>query len=465
AKAKKINEYLGSDFIVKASMGHVRDLPRKGMGVDLETFQPDYVVIEERGKDKVVSELKKLAKDAPEVYLATDLDREGEAIAWHLAETLKIPTDRPNRVVFNAITKSAIQQAFATPRPLNMDRVNAQQARRILDRVVGFELSPVLWKKVARGLSAGRVQSVAVRLVVEREREIEAFLPEEYWSIGAIFGTKDDPKVIADLQKFLSSHVAEKTDDEGGETKKVGPNKKAQQKWLADHDLFEADLVEVAGKKTDTITSEQARQFAQVAGFKIVKEDVTDNPTGKGPQKKLIKLVGSISNPPQYAVRSIEKKRSSSRPGPPFITSTLQQAASTRLGFGAQRTMRAAQKLYEAGHITYMRTDSTHLSGDALSMARSFIVKEFGDKYLPEKPNFYASSNKDAQEAHEAIRPTNLSIVSRDIPLGADEARLYELIYNRFVSCQMTPAQWDQTVALIDTKGTTPTLTFKATGR
>ena len=464
AKAKTINKYLGDGFIVKASMGHVRDLPRKGMGVDLETFQPDYVVIEERGKDKVVSELRKLAREAPEVYLATDLDREGEAIAWHLAETLKIPTDIPNRVVFNAITKAEIQKAFEHPRPLDMNRVNAQQARRVLDRIVGFEISPVLWRKVARGLSAGRVQSVAVRLVVEREREIEAFLPDEYWSIGGVFGTKDDPKLTQAYQQFLNSKHAPKS---FGAVKQdatpVGPNQKQIQKWLGEHNLFEAELVEAGGRKLDTITAELARTLATAAGFQIANEQVTDNPAGKGPAKREIKLIGSVVNAPQYAIRSVEKKRSSSRPGPPFITSTLQQAASTRLGFGAQRTMRAAQKLYEAGHITYLRTDSTLLSGDALSMVRSFITSEYGDRYLPEKPNFYASSNKDAQEAHEAIRPTALGELKGG-EIGADEARLYELIYNRFVSCQMTPAQWDQTVVLIDTK-TSDVLTFKATGR
>src|SRR5256885_2546422 len=187
AKARTINKYLGDDFIVKASMGHVRDLPSKGMGVDLKTFEPEYVIIEERGKGKVVSELKKLAKDAPNIYLATDLDREGEAIAWHLQQALKIPDARVNRVIFNAITKAEIQKAFKSPRRIDIDRVNAQQARRILDRIVGYEISPLLWRKVARGLSAGRVQSVAVRLVVDREREIEAFIPAGYWKIGAIF--------------------------------------------------------------------------------------------------------------------------------------------------------------------------------------------------------------------------------------------------------------------------------------
>src|SRR3982751_2816626 len=191
AKAKTINKYLGDNYIVKASMGHVRDLPSKGMGVNLETFVPDYIIIEERGKEKIVAELKKLAKDAPEIYLATDLDREGEAIAWHLQQTLGIPDERVKRVIFNAITKTEIQKAFAAPRAIDIDRVNAQQARRILDRIVGYEISPLLWRKVAKGLSAGRVQSVAVRLIVERDKEIEAFLPSEYWKIGAIFSAAD----------------------------------------------------------------------------------------------------------------------------------------------------------------------------------------------------------------------------------------------------------------------------------
>ena len=472
AKAKKINEYLGSNYIVKASMGHVRDLPKKGMGVDVTTFVPEYVVIEERGKDKVVSELRKLAKEAPEIFLATDLDREGEAIAWHLAETLKIPTGLSNRVVFNAITKSEILKAFENPRPLNMDRVNAQQARRVLDRLVGWEVSPVLWRKVSaspingKKLSGGRVQSVAVRLVVEREREIEAFIPDEYWSINAIFGTKNDPKLATAYQTFMAQRFKPKAFGAvQQDAKEVGPNQKQIQKWLSEHDLFEADLIEVAGKKLDTISADAARGFAQAAGFKILKENIEEDPKGKGPSKKLVTLVGSLSDVPNYAVKSIEKKRSSSRPPGPFITSTLQQAASTRLGFGAQRTMRAAQKLYEAGHITYMRTDSTHLSGDALTMAQTFIGKEFGDKYVPEKPNFFSSSNKDAQEAHEAIRPTNLQTTPKNIDIGGDETRLYELIYNRFVSCQMTPAQWDQTVVLISAGTKAGELIFKATGR
>src|SRR5882757_11094040 len=232
AKAKTINKYLGDDYIVKASMGHVRDLPSKGMGVDLKTFVPEYVLIEERGKGKVVSELKKLAKDAPEIYLATDLDREGEAIAWHLQQALGIPDERVKRVIFNAITKAEIQKAFKTPHLIDIDRVNAQQARRILDRIVGYEISPLLWRKVARGLSAGRVQSVAVRLVVERERDIEAFIPSEHWKIGGIFTAIIDPagckKLIAKWTEFL-------TNTGNGERTKI-----EREKWLTEHNAFAA---------------------------------------------------------------------------------------------------------------------------------------------------------------------------------------------------------------------------------
>jgi DNA topoisomerase I len=458
AKAKTINKYLGDDYVVKASMGHVRDLPEKGMGVDLETFEPTYEV--QAKKTKVVTELKSLAKDSPIVYLATDLDREGEAIAWHLKEALKLPDDRVKRVMFNAITKEAIHAAFAKPTMLNMDRVNAQQARRVLDRIVGFEISPVLWRKVARGLSAGRVQSVSVRLVVEREREIEAFNPDEYWTIGGIFGTKNDPKLAEAWAKFHATPVK----NYKGEL--APPNQKQQQKWLGEHGLFEAELFEYAGKKADSLEAKTARELAEALGFKVTKENVVEDPEAKGPAKRKIDLSGVIANAPAMSVKSVEKKRTTSRPPPPFITSTLQQAASSRLGFGAQRTMRAAQGLYEAGHITYMRTDSTHLSGDALSMARGFIKSEFGDKYLPEKPNFYASSNKNAQEAHEAIRPTNCNTLPKKFSSEkSDEVRLYELIYNRFVACQMTNAQWDQTTVLIAAPTQQGECVFKATGR
>jgi DNA topoisomerase-1 len=457
AKAKTINKYLGDDFIVKASMGHVRDLPRKGMCVDLETFEPRYEIIEERGKPKVVSELKKLAKGAPVIYLATDLDREGEAIAWHLKETLGIPDERAKRVIFNAITKSEIQKAFSNPHQIDMDRVNAQQARRILDRVVGYEISPLLWKKVAKGLSAGRVQSVAVRLVVEREREIEAFIPQEYWKIGAIF-TPD----TAAAGKLAEAWVDFLTNTGNGERTKV-----EKEKWLSEQACFAADLVEIGGKKFEASSSSQAAEIAQALGYVLDREEKTEDPEAKGPARTLVRLVGRISQAGSFAVRSIEKKRVTSRPQPPFITSTLQQAASSRLGFGAQRTMRIAQTLYEAGHITYMRTDSTNLSAEALSMARSFIGKQYGDKYLPESPNVYTSSNKSAQEAHEAIRPTDLSLTPQaaHAKLSTDEYKLYQLIWNRFVACQMAPALFDQTSITIATPTKLGDAVFRASGR
>ncbi|HMO26662.1 MAG TPA: DNA topoisomerase, partial [Tepidisphaeraceae bacterium] len=285
AKAKTINKYLGDAYVVKASMGHVRDLPPKGMGVDLETFQPEYAILSDR--NKVITELKKLAKDSDEVYLATDLDREGEAIAWHLKEALGLKDDRVKRVIFNAITKSEIQKAFSQPHSIDMDRVNAQQARRILDRVVGYEISPLLWRKVAKGLSAGRVQSVAVRLVVEREREIRAFVPEEYWE-----GFADLARAGGrDLQRFQV----------------VRDGKRA----------FRPGNAEAAGEAMARL-----RERA-------------------------------------FRVREREDKPTRTRPTAPFITSTLQQAASTWLGFSVKKTMTLAQRLYEAGYITYMRTDST----------------------------------------------------------------------------------------------------------
>ncbi len=454
AKAKTINKYLGDDYVVRASMGHVRDLPKKGIGVDLKTFEPEYVIIEERGKGKVVSELKKLARESSDIYLATDLDREGEAIAWHLQQALGIPDARVKRVIFNAITKSEIQKAFAKPHAIDIDRVNAQQARRILDRIVGYEISPLLWRKVAKGLSAGRVQSVTVRLIVEREREIEAFIPSEYWSIGGIFTAAVNAAgdLMGQWAQFNTSAERTKTDRE---------------KWLADHDAFVAELVEIGGKKFEPDNKTDARKAAELLGLVIDIDTTTDDPTAKGPAQHVSKLAGRLGKLPPFVVRSIEKKRTTSRPPPPFITSTLQQAGSSRLGFGAQRTMRIAQTLYESGHITYMRTDSTNLSGDALTMVRGYIGKEFGPKYLPEKPNFYSSSNKSAQEAHEAIRPTDANLNPKDAmaKLGADESKLYQLIWNRFVACQMPPAEFDQTTVTIAAPTTQGDAIFRATGR
>lgn len=450
AKARTINKYLGNDFVVKASMGHVRDMPRSGLQVDLETFQPNYAVLPE--KTKVIAELKKLAKDAPDIYLATDLDREGEAIAWHLQQALGIPDSRVKRVIFNAITKSEIQRAFANPHPINQARVNAQQARRVLDRLVGYEISPVLWRKVARGLSAGRVQSVAVRLVVEREREIERFVPSEYWKIGAVFTT--NLAGAAGLAREWGSFAA-------GEATKA-----EKDRWLAERESFSAEVVEVGGERFEPKSVDAARKVAGALGFVVERVDVGEDAEAKGPARTPTTLVGRLGGVPRFAVESVERKRTSSRPPGPFITSTLQQGAASRLSMGAQRTMRVAQTLYEQGYITYMRTDSTHLSGEALAMAREYIPEAFGRNYLPEKPNFYASSNKGAQEAHEAIRPTDVRLTPElaKSKLGSDEARLYQLIWNRFVACQMKNAEFDQTTALIraDAEGR-PLL--KATGR
>lgn len=451
AKAKTINKYLGSDYIVKASMGHVRDMPRSGLQVDLETFVPNYAVSPD--KTKVITELKKLAKEAPEIYLATDLDREGEAIAWHLQQALGIPDAQVKRVIFNAITKTEIQRAFANPHPINIDRVNAQQARRVLDRLVGYEISPILWKKVARGLSAGRVQSVAVRLVVEREREIAAFVPTEHWKIGAIFTTENGR--------------AARLTEEWGEFFAGEPSKADRDKWLAERSSFAAELTEFAGKRFEPSDVKLARAAAEAIGFVVGLEEVGTDESAKGPARSPTRLLGRIGKCQAFAVDSVEKKRTTSKPPAPFITSTLQQGASSRLGMGAQRAMRIAQTLYEQGYITYMRTDSTHLSGEALSMVRAYIPKQFGPRYLPEKPNFYSSSNKDAQEAHEAIRPTDVAFSPAEAKakLGSDEFRVYQLIWARFVACQMTVAEFDQTSVLISATTAAGKAVFKANGR
>ncbi|HEV8606216.1 MAG TPA: type I DNA topoisomerase [Tepidisphaeraceae bacterium] len=456
AKAKTINKYLGSDYIVKASMGHVRDLPSKGMGVDLKTFIPEYEVLESRGK--VIKELRALAKASDEVFLATDLDREGEAIAWHLKETLAVPDSKAHRVIFNAITKTEIQRAFKNPMAIDIDRVNAQQARRILDRIVGYEISPLLWRKVARGLSAGRVQSVAVRLVVEREREIEAFIPEEFWKIAGIFSAdeKKAPKLAAEWHDYLNNTG-------NGERTKA-----ERDKWLAEHGAFVAELVELTGEKFAASDRKAARRAAELLGFKLEKEEVTADAEAKGPAAEVVRFHGQLAQVlPRFTIRSIEKKRTTSKPPAPFITSTLQQGASSRLGFGAQRTMRLAQSLYEAGHITYMRTDSTNLSADAITMARSFIGTTYGEKYVPEKPNTYASSNKSAQEAHEAIRPTDAAFTPKEAhaKLGPDEYKVYQLIWSRFIACQMPPAEFDQTTVNIAAAAKGGDAIFRASGR
>ncbi|HSP59267.1 MAG TPA: type I DNA topoisomerase [Halomonas sp.] len=420
AKAKTINKYLGNEFVVKSSVGHIRDLPTSGSGKSASDpkerakqaaltrkMSPDEKAVYKKrkghdqlirrmgidpdhgweahyeilpGKEKVVAELKKLAEKADTVYLATDLDREGEAIAWHLRETIGGDDTRYRRVVFNEITKNAIQEAFQDPGSLNIPRVEAQQARRFLDRVVGFMLSPLLWSKVARGLSAGRVQSVAMRLIAEREREIHAFVPEEFWDVHA-------------------------------------------------------ELVSNEGEPVR---------------FELVRQDgKAFRPTSENETLERIAALRTAS----LAITSREDKPTSSKPNAPFITSTLQQAASGRLGFSVKKTMTLAQRLYEAGYITYMRTDSTNLSKDAVEGVRDYIGSEYGARYIPKEPNRY-SSKEGAQEAHEAIRPSEVARQSTELAgMERDAERLYELIWRQFVACQMTPAEYLSSTLTVQVAG------------
>ena len=380
AKAKTIGKFLGRNYVVKASMGHVKDLPKSKLGVDVENdFEPEYKAIP--GKSKVLTELRKAAKAVDDILIASDNDREGEAIGWHLAEALKKANPNVSRIVFNEITKKAIQESIKHPRAIDQDSVDAQQARRILDRLVGYKLSPLLWDKVRRGLSAGRVQSVAVRLVVEREVEVRAFVPVEYWSIDAELQREGTPP-------------------------------------------FEASLWKIAGEKIKI--DNEADATAAVKALEGAAFRVTD----------------------------VQKKRVRRRPYAPFITSTLQQEAGRKLRFRTSRTMRIAQQLYEGvtidgetvGLITYMRTDSRRIAAEAQGEALAYIRDEYGEDYAPDKPNVY-KNKKAAQDAHEAVRPTSMlySPDRLEMILDKDQLRLYRLIWNRFLSSQMTPAQIDQT--------------------
>ena len=483
AKAKTINRYLGPEFVVTASVGHIRDLPSKAPkgskqpvpGVDLENdFEPSYEVL--TAKKKTVTDLKRAAKGASEIWFATDLDREGEAIAWHLAELLGVKPKDAKRVVFNAITKSEIERAFETPHPIDEYKVNAQQARRILDRIVGYQASPLLWKKVARGLSAGRVQSVATRLIVEREREIDAFVPDESWDVGVKLAL--DPAAAPGLVEAWAAFMSE-IDDKGR-----GPTIKRQNGWLSENRGLRTELVELGGGKFSLGCSKNAIEnlsdrIAEVAdgvGLTAVSVESREDPDGKGPARHVRTVSGEIASDVRYAVDSTDTTRKSSKPFAPYITSSLQVAASNVLGFTADRTMRIAQQLYmgldvpgegQVGLITYMRTDSTHLSGDAIAMARGYIEERHGSDYLPPKPRFYGSSNKDAQEAHEAIRPTD----PRRTPdlvksaLSEEQLKLYRLIWNRFVACQMADAKWDSTAVRFRRSDRDTGAILKATGR
>ncbi|MBI1910638.1 MAG: type I DNA topoisomerase [Deltaproteobacteria bacterium] len=385
AKAKTINKFLGKDFTVLASVGHIKDLPKNKLGIEIENdFEPHYEII--KGKANTIKELKKAGKSAEKIYLAPDPDREGEAIAWHIAEEIDKKKEKTLRVLFNEITEKAVREAIENPTTLDEHKFEAQQARRVLDRLVGYQVSPILWDKVRRGLSAGRVQSVAVRLICDRERQIQAFVPKEYWSVEAEFETERNERFIAKLAKK--------------------DNKKVE------------------------LTNEQE------AG--VVLKD----------------LKGS-----QFHVAEVETKETKRNPTAPFTTSKLQQESSRKLGFTAKKTMMLAQQLYEGidigedgpvGLISYMRTDSTRISNEAIEAARGYIGSKYGAEYVPAKPNVYKSKKK-SQDAHEAIRPTYFQYTPDSIKkhLSRDQYKLYQLIWNRFIACQMTPALIDQTRAQI----------------
>lgn len=394
-KAKTISKFLGSDYTVEASFGHVRDLPKSKMSIDIENnFEPVYIIPPKA--EEVIGKLKKMAKSATSIILATDEDREGEAISWHLVEALGMKYNDPKlkRIVFHEITKPAIEHALTTPRAIDLNLVDAQQARRVLDRLVGYELSPFLWRKIRYGLSAGRVQSVAVRLIVEREREIQAFKSEEYWSIEAL------------LSK------------------------------LKDKLTFNSKLAKINGKAVGKmgITSEQDAK------------KITDDLQGA-----------------EYKVAEVTKKEVKRNPSPPFTTSTLQQEAARKLGFSAKQTMAVAQNLYENGHITYMRTDSLNLAQSALAQAQEVIAQEFGKNYNLSEPRRFANKSKGAQEAHEAIRPTDLSALPQILrtKLDRNAGRLYDLIWKRTIASQMQQAIFDQTAVDISAKN----YTFRANGQ
>ncbi|GAF71186.1 unnamed protein product, partial [marine sediment metagenome] len=384
-----------------------------------------------------LAELIKAAKSATEVYLATDMDREGEAIAWHLAESLGTSPDMVHRVIFNEITASAIREAFAHPHDIDMNKVDAQQARRILDRIVGYQVSPLLWKKIASGLSAGRVQSVAVRIIVERQRQIDAFAPQEYWRIVAVFTT--DSTKAQDLGSRWSAFLAQK--DASGK----GPSKAQQQQFLEQNEGFTAELARWRGETFKPHNAETTIEAAKALGMEIETVQRTEDEGGKGPAAHLVRLRGQLGQAaPQYSVTSLDQREKRTTPPAPFTTASLQQAGATQLRLSAARTMRIAQQLYEGveipgngmvGLITYMRTDSRHMAGEAITQARTLIGESFGQQYLPAKPNFY-SSGKRAQEAHEAIRPTDLSRRPGDIKpaLSPEQLKLYELIWKRMVA-------------------------------
>ena len=391
AKVKTIKKFLGSNYQVMASNGHVRDFPKSKMGIDFENdYEPQYITI--RGKGEILAKLRKAAKKADKVYLATDPDREGEAISWHLSKSLKLDDNKMYRISFNEITKNAVKESIKNAREIDMDLVNAQQARRMLDRMVGYRISPLLWAKVKRGLSAGRVQSVALRIICDREEEINAFIPEEYWTIEADFNVKGERKPLH--AKFYG------TSD---------------------------------GKKMTVRTKEEADAILAAIDGK------------------------------ECSVTEVKKGHCTKKPPFPFTTSTLQQEASKVLNFSTQKTMRLAQQLYEGveiegqgtvGIITYLRTDSTRVSDEAVASAKEYISKNYGDKYVADKVTA-GKDNKKIQDAHEAIRPTDISRVPAMVKdsLSRDQFRLYQLIWKRYAASRMTPAEYETASVKIDVAG------------
>jgi len=406
-KAKTLGNFLGKDYEVVSTMGHIRDLPEKKLGIEIKKqlksgkyeFIPEYVLVPK--KKETIDKLKKAAEKAEKIFLATDPDREGEAIAWHAAQILGENGNLKNvaRITFHEITKSAIEKSLSNPGEINLNLVDAQQARRVLDRLVGYKLSPLLWRKIRRGLSAGRVQSVAVRLIVDRERKIEKFIPEEYWEI------------FAELRRHL------------GGLKEDAPT-------------FLAKLAKINGRVAKIENESQAKE-----------------------------IVGELEKA-NFEVYEVEKKEVFQNPVPPFTTSTLQQKAVQRLGFSSKRTMNLAQSLYEKGLITYHRTDSLNLAAEAIKQIRAYIQKDFGQKYLPEKPIFYKTKSKVAQEAHEAIRPTDITKLPSGLKIDRqDEWRLYDLIWKRALTCQMASAVWDQTKVDVQAVGVKNLYNLAAEGK
>lgn len=414
AKAKTIQKYLGKGYEVVASMGHIRDLPKSTLGVDTDNgFTPHYINM--KGKSAVIKDLKKRAKKCDKVYLATDPDREGEAISWHIAQLLNLDMNDNNRVEFNEITKTGVSNGMSNPHKIDLDLVNAQQARRILDRLVGYKISPFLWKKVKRGLSAGRVQSVAVSIVVDRENEIRGFVPKEYWSVDAKFTAPESGKV------------------------------------------FGASLLSVDGRKIEIPAKDSENKKNDDKKILISTKEEADN---------ILKRLEDA----EYIVSSVKKRITKKQPAPPFITSTMQQEASRKLGFNSKRTMKVAQELYEGveiqgigavGLITYMRTDSLRVSDEAKASAAQYIETVYGKNYLPDKPRVYKTKSN-AQDAHEAIRPSLPELTPARVKAGltSDQYKLYELIWSRFIASQMANALLDTVSVDIEANG----CIFRASG-